>query len=218
MASNAWSYSALNTYETCPKKYYHERIAKDVVQTSSSQADYGTDAHKAFELLFTDGTPLPLQLQHHNEMLSALLLRASKCTVLAEHKMAVTVDLAPTDFDADDAWSCGIADLALIGKRTAVVLDWKFGRPHENYGQLELMAFMVMCHHAFIDSVNVAFYWAKERRLAGKKLDRDTHMTAIYNDFLARAGRMRTDSKFAPKPNGLCRKWCPVKTCSFNGG
>lgn len=212
-----WSYSALSTYETCPHKYQHERVLKDVVQISSAQADYGSDAHKAFEERLLNGKELPLQLSHHAPIIERLAAMPAK--MLPEHKMGITEDLSPADFDAANAWSRGIADLILLQERSAVVIDWKFGRPHDNYGQLELMALMVMCWWPDIETVGVSYYWAKEKRLSKPRhITRKDDMLIIYNDFLTRSRRMRGDTQFRPKPGFLCRKWCPVKTCAFNGG
>ena len=33
--SLVWSYSSLKTFQQCPKKYYHLRIAKDIKQSDT---------------------------------------------------------------------------------------------------------------------------------------------------------------------------------------
>ena len=55
----AWSHSALNTFTTCPKKYWHEKIKKDVPFTESDASRYGKEVHKAFEDYIGKGTKLP---------------------------------------------------------------------------------------------------------------------------------------------------------------
>ena len=51
----AWSYSSLKTFEQCPKKYYHLKVAKDVKDKGSSAMFYGNEVHKAAEQYMKEG-------------------------------------------------------------------------------------------------------------------------------------------------------------------
>ena len=37
----AWSYSSIKTFDQCPKKYYHLKIAKDVQDGDTTATVYG---------------------------------------------------------------------------------------------------------------------------------------------------------------------------------
>ena len=54
-----WSYSSLKTFQQCPKKYYHLKIAKDIVDQGGEAAVYGTLVHKAAEDYVRDSVPIP---------------------------------------------------------------------------------------------------------------------------------------------------------------
>ena len=53
-----WSYSSLGLFQQCPRKYYHLRVAKDIVEPESEAMNYGTRFHEAAELYMRDGTPI----------------------------------------------------------------------------------------------------------------------------------------------------------------
>ena len=72
MRSFAWSYSALTSFETCPKQYWHYRIKRDVKESKSQATDYGTEVHKCFENRLIKGKKLPLDLRHHEPVMAKL--------------------------------------------------------------------------------------------------------------------------------------------------
>ena len=45
----AWSYSSIKTFDQCPKKYYHLKVAKDVKDSGSEATMYGQALHSAAE-------------------------------------------------------------------------------------------------------------------------------------------------------------------------
>ena len=68
----AWSFSALDSFETCPKRFWHLSIAKDVKEEENEAMRYGSYAHKQFELRLKNSTPLPIDLKHHEKLLARL--------------------------------------------------------------------------------------------------------------------------------------------------
>ena len=54
-----WSYSSMKLFEQCPRKYFHLRVLKDIVEPESEAMNYGTRFHEAAELYMRDGTPIP---------------------------------------------------------------------------------------------------------------------------------------------------------------
>ena len=49
MTKLAHSYTALKMYENCPKRYYHQRITKEVVDQPGTATVYGERVHKQLE-------------------------------------------------------------------------------------------------------------------------------------------------------------------------
>jgi hypothetical protein len=50
MGKPAWSFSSIKTFDQCPKKYYHIKVAKDYEEDFNTEAIlYGNEFHKAAE-------------------------------------------------------------------------------------------------------------------------------------------------------------------------
>ena len=62
--SLVWSFSSLKTFQQCPKKYYHLKVAKDVKDTTGEAALYGTEMHLAAEEYIRDGKDLPPKFEY----------------------------------------------------------------------------------------------------------------------------------------------------------
>lgn len=224
MKPKAWSFSALNSYETCPKKYYEESVAKNIPWEEGEAQAYGKAAHKHFEDRLLKGRKLPMDLMHHEKILSRLE-GAAKVELMGEQKMALDKDLNPTGYFDRDVWVRGQADLILMFGTRALVVDWKFGKAKDctqpgAFDQLELMAMLFSCYHPEVEVIEAAYYWGKEKRFDTTIIPRDS-LPELWNKFLPRItlfeGAFKKD-EFPAKQNGLCSKWCKVKACPFNGG
>jgi hypothetical protein len=213
----AWSYSALDSFELCPKKHYHEKIAKDVVQKTNEVQGYGIDGHKFFENRLLKGTPLPLDFQHHERYLKRI--DTIPGTKMPEQKLAINRDYQPTGWFDDDVYCRAIIDFIIYADKYAVIVDWKFGKQKPGFDQLELSAAVFACFKPEIQTYKAFFYWAKEKKLSPITIERDDTV-AIWNRFLPRVNDMQTaieKENFPAKQNFLCKRHCPVKQCKYNG-
>jgi hypothetical protein len=52
-----WSFSSLKTFQQCPRKYYHTKIAKDIVEPDTKATLYGKTAHTVAEEYIRDDVP-----------------------------------------------------------------------------------------------------------------------------------------------------------------
>ena len=52
------SYSSIKMYENCPKRYYHQRVMKEVQDTGSDATKYGERVHASLEHRLVDSKPL----------------------------------------------------------------------------------------------------------------------------------------------------------------
>lgn len=214
MAGPAWSFSAIQAFETCPKKLYHSRVKKDFPESFNAAADYGTQAHKHFENFLSRKIELPMDLMHHGKLLE--LLSAFNGKLLTEQKLAITKDFEPTGYFSKDVWGRGAADLLMLGETSALVVDWKFGKPKTGFDQLNLMCAMVGCYYPQIETYHAAYYWAQTKELWKITLDKSDLMD-VWNDFLPRIRKFEQahkDSEFPAKPSGLCKKYCGVSICA----
>ena len=212
--ARAWTYSHLEAFETCPRKFYHTKVLRDVDEPPSVQAEWGVRVHGAFESWIKDGTPLPDGMKQWEPLANKLarLPGEKHCEV----KLALDRNFSPTDWG--NAWTRGVADLLVIHKDKALVADYKTGKrkPSE---QLQLYAAYTFAHYKEIKTVTTAFIWLKEKKVDKKQITRD-EVPIIWQDFLPRVRRLESafeNDSWPERPSGLCRAWCPVLSCKFNG-
>lgn len=214
MTQPAWTYSQLDSFETCPKKFYHLKVAKDFIDPPHESSIWGTRVHEAFEHFILDGTPLPEGMEQWQSF--ADKLAALKGEKLCEKQLAIDKNFQPADWK--QAWSRGIADLIVINGKKALVADYKTGKrkPTE---QLELYAAYVFHHYPEVEEVTTMLIWLKDR-----KIDRDEfkrhEVPDIWQKLLPRTQRLDrayANDEWPARSSGLCKAWCPVITCKFNG-
>ena len=66
------SFSSLKMYENCPKRYYHQRITKEVVDSGSEATRYGNRVHKALEERLDSDSPLSEEAIKYEDMCATL--------------------------------------------------------------------------------------------------------------------------------------------------
>ena len=69
---NAWSYSSLNLFKQCPRKYHRLRVVKDIKESAAEHLIYGTEVHRAAEEYGRDGTPIPQKFSYIKQYVDAL--------------------------------------------------------------------------------------------------------------------------------------------------
>jgi hypothetical protein len=108
----AWSYTALTAFETCPKQFYHTRVAKDVPNPPGEAALWGQRVHKGLEDRVKDKTPLPPSLSGY-EALAAKFDNAPG-TVIVEQQICIDKNMQPTEWFSKTAWCRGVIDVGVI--------------------------------------------------------------------------------------------------------
>lgn len=221
MANPAWTYSQLDSFETCPKKFYHTKVLRDCVEPPTVHTEWGTKVHTAFENFILNGELLPEGMQQWQSL--AYKLAELPGEKLVEKKYAIDKDFQPCDWKS--AWTRGIADLVIIHKNKAVVIDYKTGKrkPTE---QLDLYANYVFHYHPEVTEVSTGFVWLKERKIdwnvskPDKKAFAREELPLIWQAFLPRVRNLESAyerDSWPAKTSGLCKAWCPVTSCRFNG-
>ncbi len=214
-----WSYSSLQAYETCPRRFYLTRVAKKVREPQTAATAWGNQVHKALENALNGVAPLEVQYKGFQKVIDTL--NAAPGQKLAERNFALTAAFKPTDYWAKDAWVRGKADVTILRSNTGTLLDYKTGKPKEDADQLKLFAGVLLAEQPHLKRVHTGYIWLKNDRVDKETFERDD-APGIWQGFSQRVARMlRSEEKndFPPKPSGLCREWCPVgKTnCEFCG-
>jgi len=206
----AWTYSHLDKFETCPKQFYHGNVARDYVSQPTEATKWGERVHTAFENWINEGTPLPEGMTQWQPIADKIAAMPGEKN--AEGKIAIDRNFKPAPWK--EAWSRGIADLRIKYNNTGIVIDYKTGKrkPSE---QLALYAAFEFAHDPSLEQVSTAYVWLKE-----KKIDRTTYLRSdvpgIWQELLPRVKKLESAyerDSWPAKPSGLCRGWCPVKTC-----
>jgi PD-(D/E)XK nuclease superfamily len=211
----AWTYSQLDKFETCAKQYYHTKVARDVVEGDTDATIWGTKVHTAFENAMIHNEVLPEGMKHWQSIADKFArLPGEK---LVEYKFSIDRNFEPAPWGA--AWSRGIADLVVRHKKRVLIADWKTGKKKPTE-QLDLYAGYVMAEWPDTEVIQTAFVWLKEKKMTKKTMDAATAVPVIWQGFIPRTRRLERayeQDTWPAKPSGLCKLYCPVLSCGYNG-
>jgi hypothetical protein len=101
-------------------------------------------------------------------------------------------------------------------KEVALNYDWKTGKVKNDTQQLQLSSAILMHTHDDIQKVTSGYIWLAANKITDEKFKRDD-LPAIWQEFLPRVARMERafeQDEWKKHPSGLCRGWCPVKSCA----
>ena len=215
----AWSYSRLNNFENCPKKFWHESVRKDVPFEESEAMRYGKLVHKALELRVGKGKAMPLNLRYLEKY--AKLLAEAKGDKLTEQQLAIDSNFEPCDWFSKQTWCRAILDLAIVLGTHGVVFDYKTGKISSDFTQLRLAAVLLMLHMPEIQTVDLAYLWTKEKKITKyeQTLSRDDIKTVVLELMprIKKYERAHRLESFPARPGFLCKSWCPVVKCPHHG-
>ena len=206
------SFSSIKMYENCPKRYYHQRIRKEVQDKGSDATIYGERIHEALEHRLESKVNLPKESEGYEVLCRGIEKTARGGTLLVEQKLTLSEDLTPTGWWDGDAWVRSILDVLVLHNDTAVVMDWKTGKRRPDFTQVELFALQVFSHFPDIDKVKSSFLWLKDMQMDSKTYYRD-ELGSMWGSLLQRISRIEQSlahDKWPPKPSGLCN-YCPAK-------
>lgn len=209
------SYSALKLFENCPKRYYHQRIAREVKDVPGEASLHGERVHKSLEKKLLGEQELPTELQEITPVCEKL--SASKGELAPEKKLALDTNLTPSEWFAQETWIRAQLDVLIIDAGKAVILDWKTGKRRPDPFQLELSAMMVFTHHPGVNEISAGFFWIPDKKLDPYKYRREQY-DRLLNTTLGKINRVEealTINVWPAKPSGLCN-YCPCKAfCSY---
>jgi len=218
-ASVVWSFSSLKTFQQCPRKYYHTKIARDVVEPDTKDTLYGKTAHTVAEEYIRDGTPIPPAFDYMKPTLD--ILKAIPGEKLCEVKLGLTENLESCDFDAPNVWWHGIADLVIInqGKKIAHSVDYKTSKSarYADVKQLDLVACGLFAKFPQLEKIKSALVFT-----VSKEFVKAIHHKEMFVKYMetpakdvARIETAKENGVWNPKSGPLC-KFCAVKDCEYN--
>lgn len=216
----SWSHTALKQFETCPRQYAEVRFYKSVKEEENEATLWGNRVHKEFEeCISKPGRKMPPELAMYQPIVDKILSYPGK--VYAEQKLAVTNQWTPTGWFAKDTWCRGIVDVLIVDGHKARMLDFKTGKQKDDLDQLRLFSALVFANFPHVSEIKAANLWLKNKTLAPKDFtvtlyEFDT-ITRMYDKAVSVVEEACQTELFQPKQSGLCKQWCPVVSCEFNG-
>ncbi len=213
----AWSYSGLKTFQQCPKKYYHLKVAKDVKDEGSEATIYGKSLHKAAEDYIRYDTPIPPQFAFIQDTVDALKrIPGEKHTEIELGVSNKGGRLNPCGFYDKDAWYRGIADLLIVNGDEGYLVDYKSSKnaKYADLKQLDLLAGAVFAHFPELKTLKSALIFVVSNEFVNKEHS-SMHKMAYFEHVRFDLERLETALKtgvWNAVAGPLCG-WCPVKTC-----
>ena len=203
------SHTLMNTFEICPHQMFRRYIAKDLPVEKTDAMEAGSRVHKALEERLRRKIPLPADLQRLECFVSPL----DQVQCQPEQKLGVNVLGRPVDFFADDVFLRGVLDAAfLLATDTAILLDWKTGKPREDAFELELGALLLQAHRPEVTNLYGQYVWLRQGRRGRLHNLSDTKRT--WARVQAYANEI-DNARYSKTPGPLCG-WCPVEDCEHN--
>lgn len=207
-----YSYSFLNTYDTCPKQSFHRYVLKDIPKQQTEQMKWGDTVHKGFEERLGKGTPLPAELARYEPY--AVTLEPFKPQV----EMRLGIDKAGNAcaFFDDRVWLRGKADVAIRQGSVALLLDWKTGKRREDGYELEIQSLMLRAAWPDVERVTGRYVWLQDNTI-GKAHD-VTRTNETFEALQEKTDEIEHGFKtgYWPTKQGPLCGWCPVLSCGFN--
>lgn len=213
-----WSFSALSSFENCPRKYWATKIAK--VVSDLNQYNVAGDAdHQSIQFRLQKGLSLPSHLSALEPLMAKVSAAPGEAYI--EYKMCLKEDLTPTHFkDWNQGWLRGAGDYIKVNGTLATYLDWKSGKARQGEeveDQLDLTALMLFQHFPHVQKVNGGLVYYNQGKVTPHVTQR-ADAPLLWNKFITRANAIRQakkDDNWPAVPNPLCG-WCPYTQCPNN--
>lgn len=208
----AWSFSRLNDFETCPKKFNLKYIQKVFPKFDSTAKHlvHGREVHDQLE----QALKTEIIVGDHLKFLLPLLTSIRRSPMYkAELQIAFDVHLNQVDWFAPNVWCRVIFDVICSpDNKCVVVIDWKTGKVKDKMrDQLALFAAAAMTMFPEAERVLTAYVWADHphapptyAEYCRKDLD------SLWREFGDRSELIQlsnSSGSWPAKPNYLCR-WC----------
>jgi PD-(D/E)XK nuclease superfamily len=208
-----WSYTNLNDYTVCPKRFFHKHVVKDCPSEIKSQAQTdGIAVHEALKKRIKLREPLPEQFKQH-EGIAGEIERIDGVKRV-ELPLGMTFAGAPCDFFGDKVWFRGRLDLAITWQAgdqpVALLVDWKTGKPWEDPTELRYQALLLRASMTELQQIRGAYVWLRQNVLGHIYDVSDTRRTWADLHALTSSVMNRFNKQDWPADEGPLCAFCPV--------
>lgn len=225
----ALSWSRLQTYEQCPRKFMLSYINKTFKEEEKSiHLIKGEQLHKQMEdyVLARNGQaqmPLGFSPEVRQSLPYVDKLFDVFTNVYPEAQVAATIEWKPTEwFSKDVAWRA-IWDVTALAPNSCFIGDWKSGKVYplnQGFGQLHLSAVMALERWPEVPETRAAYIYLEHQKVQKVHVVREPgrrdaegnpipHLAEVRADFERRFEVVQMEKEWAPRANEHC-KWCPA--------
>jgi len=227
----SWSFSAIDNFGTCARKYHRQNILKDVSDQTTYRSE-GQEVHRFMNDRLMHAKPLPAHAARWERWIDEFLTDCDRTKVLlrGESKYAITAGFEPCGYfdKVKKVWCRVVIDALKINNDYAKIWDWKTGRIKPDTDQLMLYATVIFAHYPEVKQVEAGLIFLKEDMGAHVPRNDCTHELLIrradlpefwerYIHKVDALERSFLTNSWPPNPSGLCRNHCPVHDCEHNG-
>ncbi len=209
---DAWSYSRLSDWETCPLKAKYKHVLR-MKEPGSAAMQRGSMIHKlAQDYAEKTLKVLPPELKAFENDFKNLRALNPRC----EEQWAFKSDWSITGW-FDRPWLRVKTDAMIIGKdqTTGSIIDHKTGKmKDEHQDQLSLYAVSSFARYPKLESLSSELWYLDEGKKTALDFERG-QFKELKEFWVDRVRPMMEDTRFPAKPNRLCQ-WCHFR--KENGG
>lgn len=211
----AWSFSAVDSYRNCPRKFWAVKIEK-LVSDANQYNTRGDDEHKVFDAYLRSRKPLPPSLAKFQPVLDRVLSAPGQ--LYSEYQLTLDTNYQPCGWkDWDRAWVRAQLDVLIVDGAKAKYIDWKTGKPRSDPTQMKLAAAMIFQVFPAVNEVDTFYSYIHHNKNVPFSFTR-MQVPDLWNEFLPTVRQIeksRATGDWPATPNGLCG-YCPYKACPHN--
>jgi PD-(D/E)XK nuclease superfamily len=214
------TFTSLNDYRVCPKRFYHKYVAKDCPQeVKSSQQKGGSNLHDSLRKRIKLREPLPEEHAHLESVVSQVEMFDTDSIKYIETEMAIDFEGKKIGYNDHRALLRSKPDLAICNAPVAVLVDWKSGNVWEDPLELCIQALLLRAHRPELTMISGLYVWLKLPKIGALHVDVVNDTGRTLRNLLAMRKMMDTrlaNNDWPPDEGPLCG-WCPVghNQCSF---
>ncbi len=224
------SHSSADTFEKCPYAYEREKLIKDVPYTETEATSWGTRCHTGIEkfILGESDELSTLMMDDLRPMLEYVKSYPSDYKKV-ENEWGISLQGTDCPFDSPDTMFGGYTDFESVKGDKGYVIDWKSGKTHAKFEQVELYALSLWMRFPQVNQINAGYAWLKERDpnkfFSFKTLYRATDAQRIWDYRVGQYNQIKAaheSGEFPAKPGKGRAKfpcgWCGVAKagCDFS--
>lgn len=219
-----YSFSKLNTYEMCPKRFKFRYIKKEKEgECDKSALIRGSAIHEMFEnhqkgkepkkSKYTADFKKAIERPQVKKIKKHLESPEKTCR---EVSFGMTKDFSPCEYKDKNALFRGKIDLVYIDNGVLNLADYKTGKAkdekYQNYDQLLLYSIYFFQRYPSLEKLKISYVYVDQDVVNSLEVLRsfiETHKA----HFLSIVNSIEADQEYIAKPSKLCH-WCPYhKKC-----